>query len=62
MPSGGYGPGTGEDHNAIRDALTDDVVQRYGLEVEWVNAFVAARIAGATTKQAASAAYEEWDL
>lgn len=62
MPSGGYGPGTEEDANAIRDALTDDHVKHYALEVEWLNAFLAARLAGATTKQAASAAYEEWDL
>lgn len=62
MPSGGYGPGTDDDAVKIKSALKDQHVRRYGLQVEWLNAYLAARLQGAEPDVAAAAAYEEWDL
>ena len=61
MPSGGYGVDQ-EDFRMIRKGLSDDAVQKMGMEVEWCATYATARANGATPKQASTAAYNEWDL
>lgn len=61
MPDGGYGVNE-EDADMIREALSAEDVQRFGLQVDWCAAYATARSKGATPKQAATAAYIEWDL
>ena len=61
MPSGGYGINQ-EDLKKIDKAFNDDVVKKYGMQLEWVVAYVSARAAGATPSEAVTAAYIEWDL
>jgi hypothetical protein len=61
MPSGGYGVNQ-EDMDNVRDALYDDVVIKYGMQVEWCATYATARAGGASPPQAKWAAYVEWDL
>jgi hypothetical protein len=61
MPSGGYGIDT-KDFEMVGKALSDEVVKRYGLQVEWCATYATARAAGATPEEASTAAYVEWDL
>ena len=61
MPSGGYGIDQ-DDFRMVRKALDDDVVKRFGLQVEWCATYATARAKGATPQQASVAAYAEWDL
>ena len=61
MPSGGYGVDK-EDFRMVRKALDDEVVKKYGMQVEWCATYATARSKGATPGQAAVAAYTEWDL
>lgn len=61
MPSGGYGINE-EDMKNVAEALNDDVVKRYGLQVEWCATYATARARGADPTQAVVAAYAEWDL
>ena len=61
MPSGGYGVDQ-EDLRFIREGLNDKVVKESGMEVEFCATYATARANGATPKQAAVAAYNEWDL
>ncbi|KKL87797.1 hypothetical protein LCGC14_1931070 [marine sediment metagenome] len=61
MPSGGYGINQ-EDLEKIDKAFNDDAVRNYGMQFEWVVAYVSARVAGATPSEASYAAYIEWDL
>jgi len=61
MPSGGYGVDE-QDMAKVRDALSDPVVERFGLQVEWCATYATARSKGADPDEAAVAAYMEWDL
>ncbi len=61
MPSGGYGIDE-KDFEMVRRALSDKVVKRYGMQVEWCATYATARANGATPEQASTAAYTEWDL
>ncbi len=61
MPSGGYGIDE-KDFVMVAKALKDEIVQRYGLQVEWCATYATARAKGATPEQASTAAYIEWDL
>ena len=61
MPSGGYGIDQ-EDFRMVREALQDEVVQQYKMQVEWCATYATARANGATPEQASVAAYAEWDL
>lgn len=61
MPSGGYGLNP-KDGIMIRKALDDEDVKRFGMQYEWLWAYVSARTAGATPEEASTAAYVEWDL
>ena len=62
MPSGGYGPGDMADADKVASAMEDKTVKQYGLQGEWIAAYIAARIAGANPNAAEAAAYIEWDL
>ena len=61
MPSGGYGVDQ-DDFRMVRKALDDEVVKKYGMQVEWCATYATARAGGATPPQASVAAYAEWDL
>ena len=61
MPSGGY-PMYVEDRECITAAFNDEIVKRYGMQMDWLVAYVGARAAGALPHEAAFAAYVEWDL
>lgn len=61
MPSGGYGINE-EDTLKVKEALNDEIVIRYGMQVEWCSTYATARAKGATPEEAADAAYTEWDL
>lgn len=61
MPSGGYGIDQ-DDFRMVRKALNDEVVKKYGMQVEWCATYATARAAGADPTQASTAAYAEWDL
>lgn len=62
MPSGGYGIGEPLDWRHISDALKDETIKKFGMHVEWLAAYVTARVAGADPDEASRAAYTEWDL
>jgi hypothetical protein len=61
MPSGGYGVDQ-EDFRHVREALKDETVVKFGMQVEWCATYATARAGGATPGEAAHAAYTEWDL
>ena len=61
MPSGGYGIDQ-EDFQMIEEALQDSVVQKFGMQVEWLATYATARAKGASPQEASTAAYMEWDL
>jgi len=61
MPDGGFGVNK-EDFDMVGKALDDEVVKKFGLQVEWCATYATARSKGATPAQASVAAYTEWDL
>lgn len=60
MPDGGYGVNEA-DLAMVRNAFNQDD-QCCGLLIEWCATYATARACGATPKEAARAAYIEWDL
>lgn len=46
----------------VRAALDDEVVKKYGMQVEWCATYATARSKGATPEEASMAANIEWDL
>ena len=61
MPTGGYGVNE-DDFKMVGKALNDEVVKKFGMQVEWCATYATARAGGATPAQASTAAYTEWDL